>query len=241
VTFRLSQSYDYVGRNKDTDKDTEQKYYSDEEIVKIRREKKRSYIEEEEKNIIDLLGMHSGLNSEEIERFDSVILTEVFNNVTEHGVSGFDQGWWLLAQYHGGHKVISLCIADNGIGIRNSLMTGPQREDIGRKIEDTSKNDGEFIKLALEENISGAFAAPLKEGRFIKRYQIGARRGNGLKRIRDTCKLLGIPFSILSHYGYIFFSANGNIDSYGAKANRVFAGTMYHFTIRTKCEGGMKI
>jgi len=230
--------YDYVGRIKDT----EQNYYSDKEIVKIRREKKRSYIEEEEKNIIELLRMHGGLNSEEIEWFDSVILTEVFNNVTEHGVGRYDQGWWLLAQCHKEHKVISLCIADNGIGIRNSLMTGPQREDIGKRIKNAPKNDGKFIKLALEENISGAFAASLKlDGIFRKRYKIGARRGNGLERIHSACKLLGIPFSILSHYGYIFFSANGNIDSYGAKANRVFAGTMYHFTIRTKCEGGMKI
>jgi len=56
--------------------------------------------------------------------FDSIILTEVFSNVTEHGVSKFDAGWWILAQYHSTHKYIQYSIADNGIGIRNSLMSG---------------------------------------------------------------------------------------------------------------------
>jgi anti-sigma regulatory factor (Ser/Thr protein kinase) len=221
--------YEYVGRQKDTPED----YYSDSEIVKIERETQRSKMERREQAIEKLLRDFSGLTPTELEWFNNVILTEIFNNVTEHGVSKYDNGWWLLAQYHKTHKIISVCVADNGIGIRNSLMTGPQRLDIAKKVEDLAENDGEFIKLALEENVSGALAAPLKSG-YLKKYAQGARKGNGLARIRKTSAQLGIPFSVLSHNGFLFVSSDGTISQYGAKSNRIFAGTLYHFPIRTK-------
>jgi hypothetical protein len=232
VNSYLSHSgfYDYVARPKDTDVS----YYSDDEIVKIRRETNKSNIEKREKSIVDLLQKYSTLTPEELEWFDSVILTEAFNNVSEHGVSNKDNGWWLLAQRHPSHKIISLSIADNGIGIRHSLMTGPQRIEIGNKIENIPKNDGEFIKLALEENVRGAIAASIKTGKFLKRYESGARRGNGLKRIRKTCSDLKISFSILSHYGYVFVNQQGKIVKIGSKNSRVFSGTMYHFIIGSK-------
>ncbi len=90
-------------------------------------------IEIREEEILSLVERHSSLDAEQLEWFYSVILTEIFNNVTEHGISHKDNGWWLLAQYHKRHKIISLCIADNGIGVRNSLLTGPQKkEDLKR-------------------------------------------------------------------------------------------------------------
>jgi hypothetical protein len=166
--------------------------------------------------------------------FDSIILTEVFSNVTEHGISKHDAGWWILAQYHETHKFISISIADNGIGIRNSLMTGPQHNEIGKVIRNSPDNDGEFICHALTENVSGALGASLKTGVLFKRYDRGERRGHGLKRISSCCSKLNIPFAILSHYGYTFINGGGEIISAGAKPARVFAGTMHHFLIRTK-------
>lgn len=223
--------YDYVHRAKDTDED----YYSNDDIVKIRREITASSIEERESEIINVLKTFSSLGTEDLERFDAKVLTEVFNNITEHGVNLEDQGWWVLAQSHPTHKLISLCFADNGIGIRNSLMTGPQREDIGRKIANEPSNDGTFIKLAIEETVSGAFEAPVMEaGWFRRSYPPGARRGHGLKIIRSTCAQLGIPFSILSHHGYAFMDSSGTIADIGSTKSRVFAGTMYQFTIMTK-------
>lgn len=232
VNSYLSHSgfYDYVERPKDTD----DSYYQDDDIVKIRRESNNSNIEKREKSIIDLLKKYSTLSTEELEWFDCVVLTEAFNNVSEHGVSSRDNGWWLLAQRHPSHKIISLSIADNGIGIRHSLMTGPQREEIGNKIANLPINDGDFIKLALEENVSGAIAASVKSGRLIKKYGSGARRGNGLKRIRKSCSDLQIPFTILSNNGYVFLNNAGKIIKIGSKNARVFSGTMYHFLIRAK-------
>jgi len=225
--------YDYVKRLRDTKQD----YYSDEEIVKIQRETTPKNIENREDEIIGLLSKYSLFSPDQIKLFDSIVLTEAFANVTEHGVSYVDKGWWVLAQYHITHAIISLCIADNGIGIRHSLMTGPQAPDISQEVDNTSSNDGEFIKMALEKTVSGAIAAPQKKNGFIvKGYARGVHRGNGLRRITDTCKQLEIPFSILSHYGYAFVDKNGIINKYGSMPSRIFAGTLYHMVIPARKE-----
>jgi len=60
-------------------------------------------------------------------------------------------------------------------------MTGPQAKQIEIKLENNSKNDGNLIKMAIEETISGAIEAPQKtKGRIVKRYSRGSHRGNGL-------------------------------------------------------------
>jgi anti-sigma regulatory factor (Ser/Thr protein kinase) len=220
--------YDYVKRLSDTKQD----YYSNEEIVKIQRETNSNNIEKREDEIIGLLSKYSVFSRDQIELFNSIVLTEAFANVTEHGVTYRDKGWWVLAQYHTTHAVISLCIADNGMGIRHTLVTGPQAPAILQEAEDTSDNDGIFIKMALEETVSGALGAPQKTTAFFgKGYARGAHRGNGFQRITDTCKQLKIPFSILSHYGYAFVGENGKIYKYGSMDRRIFAGTLYHMVI----------
>ena len=229
--------YDYVHAKDPVEK--EENYYPEKEIVKIEREKKLSNIEPREDKIISLLNQFSIFDLPQIELFNSIVLTEAFNNVTEHGVSHRDKGWWLLAQYHRQHKIISLSIADNGIGIRNTLMTGPQAADIEKQLANHPENDGKFIKMAIEETVSGALAAPLKiaGGYFAsKKYAKGAHRGNGLKRITVACKKLKIPFTILSHHGYAFLDADGNIIKNGSMQRRVFAGTLYHLSIPAKGE-----
>ncbi len=182
--------YDYVGRTHDEVAN----YYSNKDIVKITRERRKETLELRESQILVLLEQFSGLDEQELEWFNSVILTEVFNNVTEHGISQYDKGWWLLAQRHNTHGIISLCIVDNGIGIRHSLMTGPQRNEIEKRISNSPENDGDFIKLAIEENVSGAIEAPLRSGRLMKSYEKGARRGHGLKRIKKLAKCWGFLF-----------------------------------------------
>jgi len=226
--------YNYVNVSRPTD--THNSKYSDIEVVKIERETKKDNIEKRSEQITDLLDKYSVLTPEEIELFSDVVLIEAMSNVTEHGIYHRDYGWWLLAQYHPTHKIISLCVADNGIGIRHSLMTGPQRKEIGLKLKDTPENDGEFLFLALNENVSGSVNAPIREvSTFLsKSYKSGARRGNGLKRIKDKCKTLGIPFSFLSHYGYLFVDDQGRVVLKGSRKSIVFAGTMIQFTIKAK-------
>jgi len=208
-------------------------HYNEEDVVKIIKEMKKSDIEAREDQIMSLIERHTDYNRDELEWFNSVLLTEIFNNVTEHGISHKCKGWWTLAQYHKNHKLISLCIADNGIGIRNTLMTGPQRNELIKDIPDSPEFDGDCIKKAMEENISGAISASIKTDGFLyfKKYSSGARRGNGLKRIQDCCGSLGVELTILSHHGYISCDHAGRVVSCGSLPRRVVAGTMYHLAI----------
>ncbi len=228
VNSYLAQSgfYAYVGR---TD-DSKSKPYSEEEVVKIQRETSGSQFNARDRQIQTLLTRFSTLDPEQIELFMNKVATETLLNITEHGINYRYKGWWMIGQFHEKHSIISLCLADNGIGIRNSLAWGPQKGDIS--ISDKKENDGKFIELALTETISGASSAVPKKGPPWKRtYTSGARRGNGLKRIRETCADLRIPFKILSHNGYLFVDGHGDIVHVGAMPNRVFAGTMYHYII----------
>ncbi len=211
-------------------------YYVDEDVVKIRRELNQGNIDEREIEIIDLLSKHSLMDSEGIEWFNCVILTEVFNNVTEHGVSNKDKGWWLLVQYHKNHGFISMCVADNGIGIRNSLLTGPQKNDILSSIGEFKGNDGLYIKHAMKENVSGAITASLKDVGYLmwKKFSEGSRRGNGLDRIYETCRRLNLSLSLISQHGYLMFDEFGTELRCGHKEGRIFAGTLYHFKIPAK-------
>ena len=111
----------------------------------------------------ELLRRLSSLNNDQIEEFINYVLIEIFNSVTEHGMpqKNKDEGWWMIAQHHQRHQFISLCIADNGIGIANSLYTGPQKAEIIKRIGGNSPaSSGKAIELAIEKNISGAISAP---------------------------------------------------------------------------------
>ncbi|GEM_PF-1723939 len=224
--------YDYVDRSKEP----VPRYYQKNEVVKIQRENKASNIEPREIEIVNLLKEYSAFDDEQIEEFDDVILTEIFNNVSEHGINKRDKGWWTISQHHKNAKIISICIADNGIGVKNNLITGPQREALTSRFPDDENNDGHYLKIAIEENVSGALKASVKSGLLIKRYDRGSRRGHGLKRVIASCGRLGISLSILSQKGYIAMNTDGTIKKFGTKDNKVFAGTLYHLTLPAKKE-----
>lgn len=217
--------YDYVHRDKDIAPD----YYGKDVIVRIERETSNDGTYKKEDDIVALLKKYSNFNDDEIELFNDKILTEIFNNVTEHGINKRDKGWWALSQYHETARIISICIADNGIGIKNNLITGPQGTDIKKRFN--IDEDGKFLELAIKENVSGAISASQKTGMFIKKYDRGSRRGHGLKRVTSACATLDIPFVILSHDGYIAIKGNGKISKLGSKGSKIFAGTLFYFTI----------
>ena len=205
--------------------------YSAKEVVRIQRERDRNSVEPREIELLNLIKQHSALSSDQIEYFDDVILTETFNNVIEHGIPNYDQGWFVFAQCHFHHGFISLCIADTGIGIRHTLMLGPQAKDIAKMYPNLPDHDGDFIKLAMTANVSGSFDASTKSGILIKRYSSGARRGHGLERIMDTCKALRIDMCLMSHYGYAVYDSKEDQIRSGAFPTRVFAGAMYEYII----------
>ena len=89
--------YDYVNRVhplSNTD------IFANKEIVKIHRETDSRKMFEREDEILELLQEFSALNNEEWEKFGDIVLTEVFNNVDEHGYNHIDSGWWTITQRH---------------------------------------------------------------------------------------------------------------------------------------------
>lgn len=226
--------YEYVNRIKDKSVDQ----YYEKRLVKIIRESDYNNLDHREAEIMELLTKFSFLNATELEWFYNVILTEVFLNMIEHGVAHTDKGYWLMAQHHPTHGFISICVADNGIGIRHSLMTGPQGEILNSIIKNESQNDGEFIKLVFQQTVSGAIEASIPTKRFMVglTHPRGSSRGNGMKRIKERCVQLGIAFSILSQHGYLFMNESGEIIKCGSKPGRIFAGTLFNFRIKAKSE-----
>jgi len=214
--------------------------YSSDEVVKIVRETSRANQETRHNEIYDLIKRRSALSDDELEWFNCVILTEILANVSEHGVyhtekAETDYGWYNLTQCHPTHGFISICFADNGIGIKNSLVSGLQREELKAILPQYEDNDGEYIKKSFEENVSGAYAASLRERKwFRKKYPRGKRRGNGLKRILDTCKLLKIPILIVSSKGAVSIDEKGRMRSPVNKPKMVFAGTLIHLRVPAK-------
>lgn len=218
-----------------TDKKEKECEYDNEKVIKIKHETTLN-TESREKEIVKILKSYTDLSLEEIEIFDDRISTEIFNNVTEHGIPKKDAGWWILAQHHETHELVSLCIADNGIGIRNSLMTGPQREFLKAQVRNHPINEGEFIRKAIEKNISGAFTAPIKEDKYfglMEQYPRGEKRGKGLQRITQNCARLGIQLTIMSRHGVFVQDHDGNISRCLGFEEQIFAGTMYHLNIKT--------
>jgi hypothetical protein len=219
--------YDYIGL-KTPDQSI---YYPTNEVVKIKREQDRNTIEKNEENIGKLIAEHCNYTKDEVELFESKVLIEVFLNVHEHGIPDQDYGWWVLAQVHPSSGIISLNVADNGIGIKHSMLTGPQKDQMKERFGARGLTDGVLIEASMQENISGAFNASTKSRGIFKKYIKGARRGNGLSRIWNTCKELGIDFTILSHHGYMFGCGRTGKVECGTMEKRIFAGTLYHFSI----------
>lgn len=217
----------YVSRRKSGKKHT----YVDEKIVKIQRESGGQAFEDRYDEIAELVGSHSGFNSDELEYFKSAILTEILINVTEHGINYRDMGWYTLAQVHPASGFISVNIADNGIGISNSLKTGPQ------KVKLESDEDHIYILEAFKPDISGAFSASTeKKGLFIKKYEKGQRRGNGLRWICEVCAELNIQLTLISGKGFVQYDGKGNCIAQGTYGFPIFAGTLYSLVIPIRKE-----
>lgn len=220
--------YEYVKR----DFTPQTGFYPPNEVVKIKQEPSVKNTRIRQQAILNLIKLHSTLSSDDIERVDCKILSEIFVNVTEHGVTANVSGWFVLAQYHKTNGIISICIADNGIGIKNSLMTGFQADNVAKIVK--SQNDADYIETALTQYISGALDSSEISPKLLGLQHAvpqGKKRGKGLKYVVDTCKQLKLKLNICSHYGVIALDENGSTHYKHTLNKRCFAGTLYHIII----------
>lgn len=207
----------------------------DPKTVKIERETSLNYVPRL-KEIRKLIKNFALFNADEEEEFSCTVLPEIFANVTEHGVYDASFGWFVIAQYHEKTGIISLSIADNGMGVKNSLISGPQRAQLLEKISNKEKNDHKYLYEALEENVSGAWSAELLKKKIVGSATAprGAQRGRGLFLIRNACSKFGVRFTLLSHKGSISFNDQGTQTHSTSHSKMVFGGTLYHLVIPAK-------
>ena len=214
--------HDYVRRAKTGTPHT----YNQDQIVKIKREQDGTAFSSRFDEISALIEHNTNFDEDELEEFKAIILGEILINVTEHGINYKDMGWYTLTQIHQTTGIISINIADNGIGIKNSLKTGPQKISLSEDL------DHRYINEAFKIDVSGAFSASTEKKGFIsKSYEKGQRRGNGLMHIRKSCKNLGIQLTIMSGKGYVQFDKNGRTTNEKSLNKTIFAGTLYNLVI----------
>ena len=197
--------------------------FDEKDIVKIKVEQNTLDSDKRYVEICNLVEDKSSFDTDQLEEFKSTIFGEILGNVTEHGINFQRKGWYLLTQVHKNTKIISFNIADNGIGIKNSLQTGPQKIKLERDL------DHEYIKESLNDEISGAFSA-------VKKKERRHKRGSGMSRIKESCKKLKCCLTIISNRGYIQFDTDGIIKNEKTFNEVIFSGTLYNLTIPLKKE-----
>lgn len=112
------------------------------------------------------------------------VLTEIMRNIPEHSQAG---EIWYCAQYWPSYDLVELAILDEGIGVRQSLLSNYAYEGL-------VSDDYEALKLALNPGISRTFA-PGSENISNDEWK---NSGYGLYMVSRLCEALGGSFIIAS-------------------------------------------
>ena len=108
-------------------------------------------------------------------------ITELLTNANDHAKSTL--GFWVCGRYSPNGHNIRICVADSGIGIKQSLVEAGK---LGRYI-----NDADAIEKALEEGMTS---------------RVGKTGGLGLKHISAYVKSHGGSMTILSGSGRVYLA-----------------------------------
>lgn len=122
--------------------------------------------------------------NESFKKWLTYVLTEIMRNIPEHSHAG---EIWYCAQYWPSFDLVELAILDEGIGIRNSLLSNYAYDGL-------VSNDYEALKLALCPGISRTFA-PGGENIGNDEWK---NSGYGLYMVSHLCERLGGSFIIAS-------------------------------------------
>lgn len=136
-------------------------------------------------------------------------LQEAMTNVIDH--SGVNE-YYICSQNYPKKKELRLCIADLGMGIRNSLLKSPNYRNIN--------NDHQAICLATEEGVSS------REG----------RAGLGLSHIKKFLTINKGQLCIISGHGKIFWKFDQGKKLKQSMSDN-FGGTILKIIINTNKEG----
>lgn len=122
--------------------------------------------------------------NESYKKMLSYALTEIMRNIPEHSQA---EAIWYCAQYWPSYDLVELAIMDEGIGIRESLLSNSAYQDV-------VKSDEEALRYAVSPGISRTFSPG---GTNISTDE-WANSGYGLYMISHICAELGGSFIIAS-------------------------------------------
>jgi anti-sigma regulatory factor (Ser/Thr protein kinase) len=137
-------------------------------------------------------------------------ITELLTNANDHAMSDF--GFWVCGRYNPFDHNIRICVADSGIGIKQSLVNAGK---LPKEID-----DGTAIEKALEE---GGMTS-----------RVGRTGGLGLKHISSHVKSHGGSLTILSGTARVYLARKTK----RIKKHERYQGTIVNVMFNTKTISG---
>lgn len=142
----------------------------------------------------------------ELHKLLTYLIREILRNIPEHAETNT---MWICGQYWPSYELAEIAIADEGIGIYNSITQNHAHKEY---INDNEK----AIQWALKAGISESFIPSKKQ----KSRNEWSNSGFGLYMVNEICKHLNGSFCIISYGNYIL------IDNHGTKYGETnFKGT----------------
>lgn len=151
----------------------------------------------------------------ELHKLLTYLIREILRNTPEH--SGTDT-MWICGQYWPSFELAEIAIADEGMGIYNSIVQNYSHKEY---ITDNEK----ALQWALKAGISEAFRPSAKQ----RSRDEWANSGFGLYMVNEICKYLNGSFCIISYGNYML------IDNHGIKYGETnFHGTAIRIRVPSK-------
>ena len=153
--------------------------------------------------------------NKELHKLLTYLIREILRNTPEHAGTN---NMWVCGQYWPSFELAEIAIADEGIGIYNSITQNHAHEEY---ITDNEK----ALQWALKAGISEAFIPSRKQ----KSRDEWANSGFGLYMVNEICKHLNGSFCIISYGNYML------IDNHGIKYGETnFKGTAIRMRVPSK-------
>lgn len=151
----------------------------------------------------------------ELHKLLTYLIREILRNTPEHAGTNT---MWVCGQYWPSYELAEIAIADEGIGIYNSITQNHAHKEY---ITDNEK----ALQWALKAGISEAFRPSMKQ----KSRDEWANSGFGLYMVNEICKHLNGSFCIISYGNYML------IDNHGIKYGETnFKGTAIRMRVPYK-------
>jgi hypothetical protein len=131
----------------------------------------------------------------ELHKLLTYLIREIIRNTPEHAKT---DTVWVCGQYWPSYELAEIAIADEGIGIYNSIIQNPaHRSYITSNVLS--------LKWALKAGISEAFRPSVKQ----RSNDEWANSGFGLYMVSEICRHLNGSFCIISYGNYLLIDNHG--------------------------------